>query len=185
MYSPRKIAQIAAYFAQRQGGIINVLKLTKLLYLADRESLRQFGRPITYDLPVSMPHGPVLSRSKDLMDGFVGGAAGAQWDEWMNARANHDISVKRQFDRNDLKELSDADMDVLASVWQKFGAMDQWTLRDWTHENCSEWKDPEGSSVPIDDVSRLRGVGYSPDQARQLAAEIRHERELDALFAQA
>ena len=183
MYSPRRVAQMAAFFGQKQGGVINILKLTKLLYLADRESLTRYGHPITYDRPVSMPNGPVLSRTLDLTNGFVDGAAEAQWDEWMNAREHHDVAVKRQFSRGDLDELSDADLEVLDAVWRQFGAMDQWTLRDWTHDHCPEWTDPMGSSTPIDEAAWLRAVGIPDEQAELLATEIRAEGELDALFA--
>jgi uncharacterized phage-associated protein len=57
---------MAAFFAKKEGDVIPVLKLTKLLYLADREALARYGEPITYDLPVSMEHGPVLSRALNL-----------------------------------------------------------------------------------------------------------------------
>ena len=185
MYSPRRIAQMAAFFAKKEGEVIPVLKLTKLLYLADRESLARYGAPITYDRPVSMDHGPVLTRALNLIDGNVNGAAAAQWDEWMGPRRGYDVRVKRQFSREDLDELSDADLEVLETVWHQFGHMDKWTLRDWTHKNCAEWRDPDGSSVPIDEVERLRAVGVQPEQARVLADEICAQRELDRYFAQA
>jgi uncharacterized phage-associated protein len=183
MYSPRRVAQMAAFFARKQGGTINVLKLTKLLYLSDRVSLARYGHPITYDRPVSMPHGPVLSQSLGLMNGFVGGAAGAQWDEWMKDRSGHDIHVKRNFTRDDLDEISDADLEVLEAIWHEFGPMDQWTLRSWTHNHCSEWKDPKGSSIPIDEATLLESVGIPAERAAALAEEIEKERRLDALFS--
>jgi uncharacterized phage-associated protein len=184
LYSPAKVAQMAAFFAQKQGGRINVLKLTKLLYLADRVAIAGYGRPISYDRPVAMPHGPVLSRTLDLLNGFVGGPAAAQWEEWISARANYEVELKRQqLGRADLDELSDADLEVLELVWRDFGHMDHWTLSDWTHKNCSEWKDPRGSSLPIDEVSRLLAVGKDAEQAKELAAEIEADRELDAQFA--
>ena len=45
-YSARKAAQVAAFFAIKEGGAINVLKLAKLLYLSDREHLSQYDFPI-------------------------------------------------------------------------------------------------------------------------------------------
>jgi hypothetical protein len=33
---------------------------------------------------MSMPHGPALSRMLELLTGFVGGAAAAQWEEWIS-----------------------------------------------------------------------------------------------------
>jgi uncharacterized phage-associated protein len=43
------------------------IKLIKLLYLADREALLRWGRPITTDRHVSMPKGPVVSQIYDLI----------------------------------------------------------------------------------------------------------------------
>lgn len=183
LYSAAKVVQMAAIFTQKQGGRINVLKLTKLLYLADREAVAKHGRPISYDRPVSMPHGPVLSCTLDLLNGFAGGPAGAQWEEWVSCRSNYDVSVNRLFSRADLDELSDADLEVLEGVWRKFGHMDRWTLSEWTHEHCSEWQDPHGSSKPIEEVSRLIAVGIAAKEAQELADEVEAEREIDAQFA--
>ena len=182
MYSPCKIAQMGAFFAQKQGGIISAPKLMQLLYLADRESLLRYGRPITYDRPVAMPHGPVLARTLDLMAGFTGGVPAAQWDEWMIAGANHDVAVKRKFCRTDLDEISNADLDVLESIRHTFGGMDPQALRNWTREYCTEWTDPDGSVTPIDDVTWLRSVGTPDDQVQELADEMRDERAVDGLF---
>ncbi len=79
MFSARTVAQMAAVFADKQGGMINILKLVKLLYLADRESLQKHGNPISFDRLVSMDHGPVLSRTLNLICGAVGGESGAEW----------------------------------------------------------------------------------------------------------
>ena len=53
-YKERKAAQVAAYFALKEQGSINVLKLAKLLYLAERESMRLFDEPMFFDRLVSM-----------------------------------------------------------------------------------------------------------------------------------
>lgn len=176
---------MAAFFARNEGDGIPVLKLVKLLYLADREALARYGEPITYDIPVSMDQGPALSRVLNLVNGDVNGPSAAQWDEWMSRRQGYGVAVKRQFSRDDLDELSDADIEVLEIVWHKFGHMDEWTLGDWTHQNCQEWTDPDGSSLRIDEADRLRAVGIPADQANMLADEIRAQRYLDRHFAQA
>ena len=66
MFNERKTTQMAAYFISHEGGEISKLKLIKLLYLAERESLRQHGRVMTGDRFVAMPYGPVLSMTLDL-----------------------------------------------------------------------------------------------------------------------
>jgi Protein of unknown function (DUF4065) len=60
-FNVKKAAQVAAFFALKQGGQIHVLKLTKLVYLSDREFMDRYDIPITGDKLVSMDHGPVNS----------------------------------------------------------------------------------------------------------------------------
>ena len=75
MFNERKAAQAAAWFLRQQGGRMPHLKLVKLMYLADRQSLDEHGFPITGVLAVSMPHGPVLSMTLNVVKCHV--AAGA------------------------------------------------------------------------------------------------------------
>lgn len=183
MFTARRVAQMAAFFASKQGGTINVLKLMKLLYLSDRESLKQTGLPISYDNIVSMPDGPVLSKSLNLINGTFDIESSATWDEWISDRANHEVAVKRTFKRADLDQLSNSDLSVLETVWSQFGWMNKYKLRDWTHENCPEWEDPHGSSNPIKEYDLLLKLGISASEAKQLSQSIQSERELDATFA--
>ncbi len=47
----------------------NYMRLLKLLYMADRESLRETGRPITGGPVAAMERGPVLEEVYDLIRG--------------------------------------------------------------------------------------------------------------------
>lgn len=182
MFSQRKVAQMAAFLIDRGRGRMNYLKLMKLLYLADRESLKRHGEPISGDRYVSMDHGPVLSQTLNLINGAVEFEEGG-WDHWIADKADYEVSLRRKVSREALDELSEAETDVLDAVYAKFGKMDQWKLRDYTHRYCGEWQDPEGSSVPIEYVDIFRALGRSPAEARKLAARIEHERRIDRLFA--
>lgn len=181
MFTVRKVAQMAAVFAKAQGGIINVLKLVKLLYLADREALHRHGFPISFDNVVAMPHGPVLSKTLDLINGFVDGPKGAQWDEWIGDREDHNVTLRRDFSRTDLDELSDTDLEVVHDVISQFGKWDQWTLRDYTH-NLKEWRDPNGSRVAIPDEEILIALGRDAKEAAALAQEIQTQRDFDRVL---
>ena len=183
MFKYSKVAQIAAVFADKQGGTINVLKLIKLMYLADRESMDRTGFPISFDRLVSMEHGPVLSRTLNLINGALDARGAAKWDEWISDRENHDVSVKRTFDRSDLDELSDADLDAIYAVWAQFGGMDKWTLRDYTHKYLGEWKDPEGSMFPIEEKSVFLALGIEEEEAEKLSIDIEAERGLDKVLS--
>jgi uncharacterized phage-associated protein len=183
MFNERKVAQMAAFFlGQSQESRMPHLKLMKLLYLSDREAMRAFGGPISGDRLVSMPHGPVLSQTLNLMDGDVESQPGG-WEEWISDKENHELSLRQPLNAVALDELAPAEIDVLKAVWDKFGAMGKWEIRDWTHQHCAEWTDPKGSSFPIQYDALARAVGFDDESAKELAAQIQAEQEIDRIFA--
>lgn len=188
MFNPNTVAQMAAFFAAREpGGEINRMKLMKLMYLADREFMRRHGGPISYDNMVSMPNGPVPLRTLHLSYGRTG-KYGEIWNKWMVKSARNELAPKRKFRRGDLDYISVAEFEVLNDVWQKFGAMTQWELRDYTHDskNCPEWQDPVKAgvnSIPIDEEIVLRAVGMNKRAARACAEEIESAKYMERYFA--
>lgn len=185
MFNQAKTAQAAARVLQSFDGSLEVLKLMKLLYLADRRSLQQYHRTITGDRMVSMPFGPVLSTTLNLVNGD-GPRDYRPWDEWVSDRKDHKVSLRREvINRSSLDELSDIDITVIDSICDEFGRLDRWQLSDYTHDpaNCPEWKDPRGSSYPIEFSTLFEAFGYDESTARQLAAAQEDDAEIDRLFA--
>lgn len=176
-YDPVKAAQAAAFFALRAGGRINVLKLTKLLYLAEREFIREHDEPMFFDHLVSMPDGPVASITLNLING---NHTHEGWSRYIKPRMLYDIQVKPGVDLEALDELSRAEIKVLNSLWEKFKGYSHYEIRDWTHkkQNVPEWEDPRGSSFPIKHDKMFAGMGKSnPDQLRQVIEEKRALRQ--------
>lgn len=183
MFDERKTAQMAAYFLIRRGGSMSHLKLIKLLYLADREALSRFDAPISGDKASALPHGPILSKTLDLMNGFVRSVQSG-WDDWIADRENHEVRLNRGgASIEELDELSPADIEVLDAVWQQFGRMSRWELRDYTHQHCREWKDPAGTSKPITVEEILVALGKRPEQARSVEQQLQREDNFKKLFA--
>lgn len=181
MFKPRKAAQMAAVLLRDAGGELNVLKLTKLLYLVEREAMRQFGFPLTDDRMVSMANGPVLSHTLDLING---NAQSADWDQLVEDRAGHQVRLKApDLSRGHLDELGDDDLNILAGVWAQFGHMTQWQLVDFTHDHCPEWEYPGSSSIPIPEERVFAALGKTPRQTRILVDELRAQRYVERLFA--
>lgn len=174
-YSTRKAAQVAAFFAMSEGGSIKVLKLAKLLYLADREHLNRYDMPILFDQFVSMDHGPVTSTTLDYVNGYQEDRA--NWDTFVTDRARYAVGLASPgIKADDLDELSDAELNTLQAVWAQFGPMDRYTVRDWTHEHCGEWEDPNGSSTPIPYERVLKFLGK--EHHAVIAQEIESVRSL-------
>ncbi len=184
LFSAERSAQVAAFFTEKAGSRINVLRLIKLIYLSDRESMDRYGYPITFDRLVSMPHGPVPSMTLNLANGFAGKQDGQAWERWIHDREDHYVSLRsNEFRRDDLEDLSDADFEVLEEVWAQFSAMSPFELSDYTHTHCAEWRDPDGSSFPIHDRDVFVALGRSREEAVEEARAIQDQREIDRVFA--
>ena len=184
MYNPVKAAQVIAYLAcKAPGRTLDVLKAIKLVYLADRESIAKFGAPILDERRVSMPHGPVNSQTYSHVNGeYDLDACG--WSAFLEDRANHQLAVKSGIADDELEELSEADIQCLDTVWTKFGGMDKWQIRDWTHEsdNIPEWEAPQGSSAPIPLERIMTMVGIEGAVAQ--AALVESHNKISRLLSQ-
>jgi uncharacterized phage-associated protein len=134
---------------------MSYMKLIKLLYLADRAALLQWGRPITADSYVSMDRGPVLSRVLELAtDGDLPGQKSV-WAHHIAEPANY--SVRLQSDPG-VDELSTAELNLLEEIFRQYGQMSRWELVDHTHK-LPEWKNPQGSAIPIEYRDILKAGG--------------------------
>lgn len=160
-----KAAQAAAYLVKLHGGQINLMALIKLLYLADRTALIETGFPITGDQMVSMPHGPVLSQIYDSAKWEI---EGDPWNSYISERTGHEVFLVNE--NPSRGELSDYEIRVLEVIHSEFGHMNQFKLRDLTHD-LPEWRDPQGSSLPIDPLTILRAVGRSGEDIAQLSQQ--------------
>jgi len=189
LFDERKAAQVAAYFlirAKHKGANVTLLKLMKLMYLAERLSYERFCFPIIGDSLVSMPNGPVLSRTLDLMN-FGSSKDSGEWDSLIAERDGRDMSLNghENLTINDLRELSESDIEVLDSIWGKFGTMSAIQLREFTHnsENCPEWQDPDGSSVPIQLETLFQKLGYSKTDIEKSIDNIRKQAWINSKLA--
>ncbi|NOR62343.1 MAG: DUF4065 domain-containing protein [Rhodobacteraceae bacterium] len=168
-YDPQKAAQTIAYFAMHEGNAINILKVIKLVYLADRESLRRRGHSIQNEVRVSMPHGPVNSTTLDYLNGAYRNDGG--WSNYLQDRANNDVGLAdSNMGKESLDSLSNGDLSILDDVWAEFGSLDRFDLADWTHNNIAEWQDPNGSStpIPLDRIMTAIGLEKPIERTREL-----------------
>jgi len=176
-FNVKKAAQVVAYFAWQSGGSINVLKLAKLVYLADREFMAVYDAPILNDKIVSMDHGPVNSITLNYVNGL---ASSPDWSTYINGRAQYEVGLTNKISVADLDELSEAEVDILEVVWKRFGNLDKYAVRDYTHRNCPEWEDPNGSSNPIPYERIFKFLGKQ--DTRYLAEKVSSDRHVDFLL---
>lgn len=179
-YSEAKAAHVAAYFLKKAGGSTELLKLMKLMYLAERESYSRFGEPLIGDEPYADRHGPVLdSVYKSASDQ---NAAGPTWKALILSRDGNSNNIKLKIPEPKLTKLSHADRNILEFIWLEFGGKTASALRKWTHKYCSEYSelsfekwDPR---APIDLNRLLTAVGFSTAQANERVVGLAAQQEV-------
>lgn len=163
----KTIAAVAFLAQQEEGGELNMFLSLKMLYLADKEALIRWGKTITGDAFVSMPKGPVLSKTYNLFKGEDWSAYQAEWDSAFSECVNNSISV---LEKVDIGLLSEREMEVLGNARKQIHKVAPWRVADWLHDTCPEWSDPHGSSTPIDPATILRNAGKTDDEIDALSA---------------
>lgn len=154
-----KTLQAAAALLRTQPPhIMGRLRLIKLLYIADRESLRETGAPITGDRVFAMKHGPVLSETYDLIKGEH-----MRSPEWSRHFENIGSYVRLLEDPG-TGRLCKYEIEKLNEVFRRFECDSDWDVAEATHQ-FPEWrKNDRGDSsrrIPYEDI--LEAVGRSPD----------------------
>jgi uncharacterized phage-associated protein len=157
---------------ESNGGGIDILPLMKVLYLSDKDLLRDYGRTISGDTHCSMRMGPVLSGAYNLCRGKDSDVE--KQKEW---------SAAFQTDGNTLRPVAKVNTDVLAPVEEEIlhtrtsfvmGLFAKGNLEDWMHANCPEWEDVSKSvkkSRPLS-ISRIVeiGLGKNPVESSAVAS---------------
>jgi uncharacterized phage-associated protein len=179
-FDERKATAATAFLLDLASGDMEYLRLIKLLYFADRESLDTLGRPITGDRYVSMRHGPVLSQVYDLIKRVIFGmkVQGGPWAEYIEGTGRYGVRLKKAAD---LGALSEAELDVLRDVFERSRARDRWDLRDETHE-LPEWEDPGASSEEIAVEKILQILGKSEVEIEEIRQRAAEEVHFDRIF---
>jgi uncharacterized phage-associated protein len=153
-FDQAKTAQLAGALLHLRGGRMHYMKLIKLMYLVDREAIIRWGRPITNDNYVSMPHGPVLSATLDLIN--EGPDDGSPWHQVIE-RSTDPYSVRLKA-KPSADKLSEEEQALIRNIFQEYGQMNRYKLRDLLHKVLPEWQDPQGSALPITHEDILRAV---------------------------
>lgn len=161
-YREDKATQAAALLIKLEDGEMNYMKLLKLLYLADRASLLQWGRPITFDSYFSMDDGPVLSFTYNKIGSPQDPVTPSYWHRHISKRMNYQVALIGEAPNG---SLSPAEETLLDEVYSQHRDKDEWQLVEYTHD-LPEWHDPHGSSLLID-ISDILRTGISSEEEIQ------------------
>ena len=111
LYDDLKAAQTTGLLLELNGGKENLLKLIKLLYAIERESIKRWSRPFTYDTLVSMPHGQVVSHTYDHIKTGV-------WGDCFKTIQKDGGKTVHLLRECGVGKLSRADISLIAEIYQ-------------------------------------------------------------------
>jgi uncharacterized phage-associated protein len=155
----QKTIQAVAFLLRRERGRrMNYMRLLKILYLAEREILKESSMPLTGSRVIAMQRGPVLEDVLDLIRGTH--IAVQEWSAFI------------QTDHFHLEMIADPGIGLLSKfvsckleeIAKKYEDCDEWAMVEVTHE-LPEWKrnDPGESSKEIPLAHILEAVGRGAD----------------------
>lgn len=180
MYNDDKTRQMAAGFLSlAPNRRLSKLALIKLMYLADRTFVNEFGATISGDVHYSLDHGPVLSNALNCVN--AAGRGGGSWSKVIVLTGN-DVSLVTDVKLSELDELSDAEARVISETAESFMHLSASQLRNLSHK-FPEWQDPQGSRVEIDFAAIALGVGMSEEEVQALVDELQVEEQVDRALA--
>lgn len=151
-FNPEKAIQAITYLLVRLGQPVDKVKLTKLLYLADRQSFIDHGVSITGDRLVAMPYGPVPSACLDLLNGMPNINPDLIYP-YIHVEDNQ-ISL-RQVASPDL--LTPEDRNILDDIVKHYGNMPKWQLVKQTHnlpEYTELFVENTSTTIPFEAIAK-------------------------------
>ncbi len=139
MTETAKIIQALCYILERIGQA-DKLKLVKLLYLADKRHLIQYGRTITGDEYWAMDYGPVGSATKDVLsfDDTEFSSEAEYAEKMIKKVGRYNFQAVSECSPEELDHLSETDIEAIQHVLERFGNLSKRQLIDYTHR-YPEW----------------------------------------------
>lgn len=166
VFDERAAAQAAAHLLRRYGGPMPSARLARLLYLVDRRGFVETEYPTTGDRFVAMPDGPGLARIAELIAG-VRRDGESPWGV-VSPSPGGCVTAIGPCDED---RLSDYDRELIGSVLDDFGMMDDEALA--AHMRAlPEWTAPASPCADIDPRVILRDAGYTEDDIAEVESEL-------------
>ncbi|MDH1660609.1 Panacea domain-containing protein [Stenotrophomonas sp. GD03777] len=131
---PKAIAAIGMFV---KGTGETLYPIMKMMYLADKRHLHEYGRFIVGDEYCAMAQGPVPSLSYDMLKrAKVGTPKGDALDaaiDFFDYLADHHIALKQE---PDLEELSVSELNCIQAIIDAYRNVGKWAVKDLSHDEA-------------------------------------------------
>jgi uncharacterized phage-associated protein len=181
-FDVKKAAQaVAVILVEEAAESLDYIRVLKLLYIAERESIKEIARPIIGDRIVAMDNGPVMSRMYDLIKKTP--IVADQLDEWLTYIEPVGRYALKIAQHPGVGRLSRYELAKLQEVTRRHLGVDVWTVVNATHE-LEEFKKHhvKGTStlIPMKAIFDAVGAGEKYEPAN---LGMQEEQYLDEFFA--
>ncbi len=180
LYDELKSAQTVGVILSLNGGKENLLKLIKLLYAIERESINRSLCPFTYDKLVSMPHGQVVSKTYDhIKSSSPTGIWGDCFKTVPEGRGKTVFLLKEC----GTSRLSKADINLIEEIYQNNVKKSPEDLESEHHnpEITPEYVNPNGSSIKTNYTNLLRILGKTQTEIDNFSADLKEKAFINSL----
>lgn len=171
MFREDKATQMTARFLQLTDGRLPYIKLLKLLYLADKQMLIDYGKPITYDRWYALKYGPVLSATYNLIKGDV---PASYWSDYIHTE-NYDVVLSNDPGSDALSAAEDR---IIDAVFEKYKNHDRWQMVDVVHQ-LPEWENPGDTSKEMTYEEVLRVEGFDEKDIDSILENIQIQDDVE------
>ena len=160
---------------------VGKLRLVKLLYIAERESLAEYKLPITSDTPFAMKQGPILSTTHSLLRDVGNEGDLAYWTRFIGVDGT-EVFLKEDPGHGKLCKAIRAKIE---EVHKRFKDVEDEELIEATHQ-FAEWRkswDIRGNkgSIEFSWEDALAAQGVSEEDIRRVREECALKEKLDHL----
>jgi hypothetical protein len=159
MFLVEKVLQEIGYLLSLNDGRMNLLKLMKELYLIDRMSIADRDSSISGDVYFSLPHGPILSLTLNMLSDLRHLNGNNPWLIYLKSEESKYYSDIVLCKKTQDDMLSKRDKKYIEAISNKFKDFGNKEIEDYTHSKLPEWNNPNGSSIKIrfDDIMLALG----------------------------
>ena len=146
-YNKDKAIAAIIFVLREIGGIVDLHKLSKILYFADQKHLIEFGRPIIGDVYQAMDYGPVPHATYNLAKNEV--------HTQFSKHGAFNLFLE-EYDAAIFEELSETDMELLSDAVIENKDLTFKQLVDKSHKYA--WTKNEGQFMDILDIAKEAGA---------------------------
>ena len=152
---------VASRLSEPGGKHADLYKLLKCIYFADKKHLAQYGRSLYGDFYVPMEHGPVPSKTYDMVKAVRGDsfcrADAAKWGLSQAFRVeDNDIIPLHD---PDMDELSPSDIECLQEAIRKLAPLSFGEIKGLSHDDAfNSATDRQEEIMDFEDIARAGGA---------------------------